>query len=1020
MNQHPNVTSYDRFINEQLPAEIARAFNLIEYDVTDSTEGHCAIRMTIQGPEGEVAAQYDDLPSPRPDGSFIVDGTERAVVMVTDSPDLERARISCAGEQILDEIQPRIVAPPEGVELSADLLHAWLPLDRWIKDFLLNSPTSQPMEYTNWLAGQAYLRRIVLPEDSAEMHPSQIGRVCPLETPEGPNCGRVLHLAVGAEVTEGRIVIRDHSPEAALGLTATMIPLLEHNDGPRQMGGVNMMRQWLDLGAPEPALVRSGAEPDDDTFWVGRNLLTAFIHWKGLNYEDGIVVSESCARKLASPEPLEVGDKLSNRHGSKGVVAAILPDDEMPHLLDGTPAELIFDSIGIHTRLNFGQVREAILGNVARARGEPVVAPPFEGPSEEELRGMLAQAGLPEDGQMQLTDGKDGPTLMQPSTVGYVYWGKTAHRARVKLGYWVPDAGEGAVGSTKGQRSGELERYALRTCGAYENVIENLCTRSVDRSGVDSLPEDLARGPVQQAEAPSPAFLRLRALLHGAGISAEFDGSSVRFGLAESAPDDIPLAIPSPHPWCPQRQLTHVGKLADCDQAELIRANERAARSLAGDQEHANGEGARDELADQVRQYLEALPLQQALIPGNQVAFSSRTVLAPGPDLELGQIGLPEEMCWGLFEPLVIREVGKKQATSRGPEALETLKRVMTENLVLMNRAPSIEPTSITAFQPVLRGGPVITLHPLCCRMFNADFDGDQAAIFLPITDAAQREARERLTVEAHLRRDPGTLIGHLTPSHAILFGLAVASRGPAHRERLLAGWPEPLAQPPDFITRQWLMEALRGLHKQHGEGAVMEALDQLMRLGIEAATASGASIHPFIGSHLDLPPVPEHQYPAAWLTYCQTVEAAIAGQANLESPDTGPQLIAITCGARGSLGKLRELIGPRGPQGGYYHAGWPLVTRSLRDGIPPQEHLESLVHSRKAMQRLAGTLTDAGYELRATMLPKSDGVLARAMRAGEPGEVFAAAAHDGEVDPLTDPVVRLFVGLRPLADSEA
>ena len=142
----------------------------------------------------------------------------------------------------------------------------------------------------------------------------------------------------------------DESPEATLGLSAVLIPFLEHNDPPRILMGANMMRQWLSPSAPEtapvncpkgmsrvaaspePALVQTGYEPDAPDFWCGRNLLTAFISWGGDTLRSGIVISESCAARLNFPYAVEPGDKISNRHGTKGVISRILPDDEMPIL----------------------------------------------------------------------------------------------------------------------------------------------------------------------------------------------------------------------------------------------------------------------------------------------------------------------------------------------------------------------------------------------------------------------------------------------------------------------------------------------------------------------------------------------------------------------------------------------------------------------------------------------------------------------------------------------------------------
>ena len=208
--------------------------------------------------------------------------------------------------------------------------------------------------------------------------------------PEGPNIGRVLTIAQGAEIREQRLVVVDDRPEATLGLSASAIPLLEHDDANRALMGANMLRQWVPQSTPEPALVQTGLEPDADDFWAGRNLLTAFVSWGADTFDDGILVSESCARRFDAPYALEPGDKLSNRHGTKGVVSRVLPDAQMPHLPDGTPVDLVYNFFGLHVRMNFGQVREAVLGTIARRRGEPVLAPPFGAPSAERAARLAA------------------------------------------------------------------------------------------------------------------------------------------------------------------------------------------------------------------------------------------------------------------------------------------------------------------------------------------------------------------------------------------------------------------------------------------------------------------------------------------------------------------------------------------------------------------------------------------------------------------------------------------------------
>ena len=170
-----------------------------------------------------------------------------------------------------------------------------------------------------------------------------------------------------------------------------MIPLLEHNDPNRLLMGANMLGQWLVPPDPEPALVQTGFEPNAPNFWCGRNLLTAYVSRGADTYEDALTISQSAARRLNYPHELEPGDKLSNRHGAKGVVARILPDDQMPHLPDGTPVELLYSFLGVPLRMNFGQIREALLGRIAHQQGEPIICPPYSAPDEAEIKARLQQ-----------------------------------------------------------------------------------------------------------------------------------------------------------------------------------------------------------------------------------------------------------------------------------------------------------------------------------------------------------------------------------------------------------------------------------------------------------------------------------------------------------------------------------------------------------------------------------------------------------------------------------------------------
>jgi len=157
---------------------------------------------------------------------------------------------------------------------------------------------------------------------------------------------------------------------------------------------------------------------------------------------------------------VEPGDKLSNRHGTKGVVNQILPDAAMPHLADGTPVEVVYSCMGVPTRGTLGQLREAVMSRIAQAEGAPMIVPPFQAPSTEEMRQRLMCRGLPADGMEGLTLGQHGAPLQRPSTVGWVYWGRTDHLAHAKF----------EIG--RGQRQGELDYYLLRDLEAYATLGE--------------------------------------------------------------------------------------------------------------------------------------------------------------------------------------------------------------------------------------------------------------------------------------------------------------------------------------------------------------------------------------------------------------------------------------------------------------------------------------------------------------------------------------------------------------------
>ena len=130
---------------------------------------------------------------------------------------------------------------------------------------------------------------------------------------------------------------------------------------------------------------------------------------------------------VAKKRKLSVGDKMAGRHGNKGVVAAIVPEEDMPYLDDGTPVDIVLNPLGVPSRMNLGQIFETHLGWAAEALGLHVATPVFDGASLEEVKTMLKEAGLPEDGKATLFDGRTGQLLDKRVTVGYIYMLKLTH-----------------------------------------------------------------------------------------------------------------------------------------------------------------------------------------------------------------------------------------------------------------------------------------------------------------------------------------------------------------------------------------------------------------------------------------------------------------------------------------------------------------------------------------------------------------------------------------------------------------
>ncbi len=204
---------------------------------------------------------------------------------------------------------------------------------------------------------------------------------------------------------------------------------------------------------------------------------------------------------IAQKRKISVGDKMAGRHGNKGVVSRILPQEDMPFLPDGTPLDIVLNPLGVPSRMNIGQVLEVHLGYAAKALGWKVATPIFNGADEKDIAATLKMAGLREDGKSILYDGRTGEKFDNPVTVGYVYFLKLHHlvddkiHARSTGPYSLvtqqPLGGKAQFG---GQRFGEMEVWALEAYGAAYTLQEILTVKSDDTTGRVKTYEAIVKG----------------------------------------------------------------------------------------------------------------------------------------------------------------------------------------------------------------------------------------------------------------------------------------------------------------------------------------------------------------------------------------------------------------------------------------------------------------------------------------------------------------------------------------------
>jgi len=234
-----------------------------------------------------------------------------------------------------------------------------------------------------------------------------------------------------------------------------------------------------------------------------------FSREKGDKLQTGII--KSIRIEIAQFRKVSIGDKLAGRHGNKGVISKILPEQDMPYLSDGTPVDIVLNPLGVASRMNLGQILETHLGWAAKKLGYRTYSPPFSGVTEEEIKGELKKAGLPENGKVTLYDGRTGESFINQVTVGQIYMMKLNHLVEDKIHMrsigpysLITQQPLGGKAQFGGQRFGEMEVWALEGYGAAHTLQEMLTIKSDDVIGRANAYDSIIKGrPIQAPHLPS-------------------------------------------------------------------------------------------------------------------------------------------------------------------------------------------------------------------------------------------------------------------------------------------------------------------------------------------------------------------------------------------------------------------------------------------------------------------------------------------------------------------------------------
>jgi len=251
-----------------------------------------------------------------------------------------------------------------------------------------------------------------------------------------------------------------------------------------------------------------------------------FSREKGDKLESGII--KRIHIEVAQLRSVSVGDKMAGRHGNKGVISRILPEEDMPYMEDGTPVDVILTPLGVPSRMNLGQILELHLGMAAHKLNYQAIVPAFAGATDTEIKEELVKAGLPADGKIQLFDGRTGEAFDQPTAVGYMYILKLHHMVEDKIHMrsigpysLITQQPLGGKAQGGGQRFGEMEVWALSGHGAAHTLREVLTIKSDDIQGRSAAFDAIVKGQKIPASNIPASFSVLLNNLRGLALDVE-------------------------------------------------------------------------------------------------------------------------------------------------------------------------------------------------------------------------------------------------------------------------------------------------------------------------------------------------------------------------------------------------------------------------------------------------------------------------------------------------------------------